>query len=70
MLESLGAGCASCGTVNKRYRFNAQGLVVYAADLDLSGKAIRAIDLKYNDLGEVLSKTVSGIECTSSDDFL
>ena len=25
LLESLGAGCSSCGEVNKRYRYNAQG---------------------------------------------
>ena len=61
LLESLGAGCASCGEVNKRYRFNSQGLVTYAADLDSSGKAIRTIELKYNDLGEVTTRTVSGI---------
>ena len=61
LLESLGAGCASCGEVNKRYRFNAQGLVSYAADLDSKGSAIRAIDLKYNDLGEVIARTVSGV---------
>lgn len=61
LLESLGAGCASCGEVNKRYRFNAQGLVAYAADLNSSGQVIRAIDLKYNDLGEVIARTVSGV---------
>lgn len=61
LLESTGAGCASCGEVNKRYRFNAQGLVAYAADLDSSGKAVRVIDLKYNNYGEVIAKTVSGI---------
>jgi hypothetical protein len=52
LLESFGAGCASCGEVNKRYRFNPQGLVAYAADLNSSGQVIRAIDLKYNDLGK------------------
>ncbi len=61
LLESLGAGCASCGEVNKRYRFNAQGLVAYAADLNSSGKVIRAIELKYNDPGEVIARTVSGV---------
>lgn len=65
LLESFGAGCASCGEVNKRYRFNTQGLVVYAADLDSTGKAIRVIDLKYNDLGEVIAKTISGVGLTS-----
>ena len=59
--ESFGAGCASCGEVNKRYRFNPQGLVAYAADLNSSGQVIRAIDLKYNDLGEVIARTVSGV---------
>ena len=61
LLESLGAGCVSCGEVNKRYRFNPQGLVTYAADLDSSGKAIRTIELKYNDFGEITTRTVSGI---------
>ncbi|RZG76399.1 hypothetical protein, partial [Acinetobacter venetianus] len=61
LLESFGAGCASCGEVNKRYRFNPQGLVAYAADLNSSGQVIRAIDLKYNDLGEVIARTVSGV---------
>lgn len=65
LLESFGAGCASCGEVNKRYRFNTQGLVVYAADLDSTGKVIRAIDLKYNDHGEVIAKTVSGVGLAS-----
>ncbi|MFJ1521673.1 DUF6765 family protein [Acinetobacter sp. ABJ_C1_1] len=65
LLESFGAGCSSCGEVNKRYRFNAQGLVNYAADLDSTGKVIRAIDLKYNDHGEVIAKTVSGTGLTS-----
>lgn len=65
LLESFGAGCSSCGEVNKRYRFNAQGLVNYAADLDSTGKIIRAIDLKYNDHGEVIAKTVSGTGLTS-----
>lgn len=65
LLESFGAGCSSCGEVNKRYSFNAQGLVNYAADLDSTGKIIRAIDLKYNDHGEVIAKTVSGTGLTS-----
>ena len=60
LLESLGAGCASCGEVNKRYRFNAQGLVSYTADLNDAGKAIRTVELKYNDAGELTSKTISG----------
>lgn len=65
LLESFGAGCSSCGEVNKRYRFNAQGLVNYAADLDSTGKAIRTTDLQYNDNGEVIAKTVSGTGLTS-----
>lgn len=65
LLESFGASCSSCGEVNKRYRFNAQGLVNYAADLDSTGKIIRGIDLKYNDHGEVIAKTVSGTGLTS-----
>lgn len=61
LLESLGAGCASCGEVNKRYRFNPQGLVSYAADLDAKGQIIRALDLKYNEYGAVTSKTLSAV---------
>lgn len=61
LLESLGAGCSSCGEVNKRYRYNAQGLVTYAADLDLSGKVIRTFELKYNNYGEIIARTMSGI---------
>lgn len=61
LLETLGAGCSSCGEVNKRYRYNAQGLVTYAADLDLSGKVIRTFELKYNNYGEIISRTISGI---------
>lgn len=61
LLESLGAGCSSCGSVNKRYRFSPIGSVSYIADLNPNGTVIRAIELQYNARNEVSSKTVSGV---------
>src|SRR5699024_4039652 len=61
LLESLGAGCSSCGSVNKRYRFSPLGSVSYIADLNHNGTVIRAIELQYNARNEVSSKTVSGV---------
>ncbi|MDO8329575.1 MAG: DUF6531 domain-containing protein [Fluviicoccus sp.] len=55
LLESRGAGCASCGEVNRRYRYDAAGQVVREESLSPDGNLLNWQDYRHDARGRVTS---------------
>ncbi len=62
LLEARGAGCASCGTVNRRYRYDARGLVLREEHLSPAGDVLEWRDFDYDRLGRMVAQRHGGAD--------
>ncbi|SDC29249.1 phospholipase effector Tle1 domain-containing protein, partial [Acinetobacter boissieri] len=60
LLEVKGAGCSSCGEVNKRYRYTKEGWISEISQLADDGNILSTVLISYDSLGQIKSKTLTG----------
>ncbi|MCF9047114.1 phospholipase effector Tle1 domain-containing protein [Acinetobacter nectaris] len=60
LLEVKGAGCSTCGEVNKRYRYTKEGWISEMSQLADDRSILSTILISYDSLGQIKSKTLTG----------
>ncbi|MBF7683660.1 DUF2235 domain-containing protein [Acinetobacter sp. B5B] len=60
LLEVKGAGCSTCGEVNKRYRYTKEGWISEISQLADDGNVLSTILISYDSWGQIKSKTLTG----------
>ncbi len=53
LLDVRGAGCASCGQVNRRYAYTPEGLIAEVSDLDRQGEPLHRVQYDYTPEGQL-----------------
>ncbi len=59
LLDVRGAGCASCGQVNRRYAYTPEGLIAEVSDLDRQGEPLHRVQYDYTAEGQLSVRTES-----------